>query len=155
MIEQLGTNKNQKTSKTWNTVGYSVSNTQKPSTFPLRECNNCIWVLVVQHVAKISETSKVLKLKNSNLSSTSFSTPFLINQKNPEAIASSTSSLIWGLKEFTTVVESLTRPWSCFEATPGVQVSTPTVKSFWVSGVSSSWVFYGMQRCASNHPVHL
>ena len=37
-----------------------------------------------------------------------------------EAIASSTSSPIWGLKEFTTMVESPTRPWcslSCFEAT--------------------------------------
>ena len=77
----------------------------------------------------IWETSKVLKLKNSNLSSTSFSTPFLTCQKcptmspHPEAVASSTSSLIWELKEFTTVVESPTRPWSslnCFEATPSI-----------------------------------
>ena len=48
-------NKNQKTSMTWNTVRYSVSNKQKPSTIPSRECNNCIWASVVQHVAKISE----------------------------------------------------------------------------------------------------
>ena len=44
-----------------------------------------------------------------------------------EAIASLTSSLISGLKEFTTVVESPTRPWSsrsCFEATPSIQVFT-------------------------------
>ena len=77
-------------------------------------------------------TSTVLKLKNSNLSLASFSTPFLTSQKcqtmspHQEAIASSTSSLIWGLKEFTTVVESPTRPWnslSCFEATPSIQVS--------------------------------
>ena len=56
-----------------------------------------------------------------------FSTPFLISQKCPtmsphqETKASSASSLIWGLKEFTTMVESPTRPWSsliCFEATP-------------------------------------
>ena len=43
-----------------------------------------------------------------------------------KAIASSTSSLIWGLKEFTTMVESPTRPWSslsCFEATPSIQVT--------------------------------
>ena len=75
---------------------------------------------------------KSVKLKNSNLSSTSFSTPFLISQKcstmspHHEAIASSTSPLIWGLKEFTTMVESPTRPWSslsCFEATPSIQVS--------------------------------
>ena len=72
--------KNQKTSKAWNTVRYSVSK-QKPSTTPSRECNNCIWVSVVQLVAKISETSKVLKLKNSNLSSTSLATPFRISQK--------------------------------------------------------------------------
>ena len=42
-----------------------------------------------------------------------------------EAIASSTSSLIWGLKEFTDVVESPTRPWSsliCVETTPSIQV---------------------------------
>ena len=80
----------------------------------------------------IWETSKVLKLKNSNWSSTSFSTAFLISQKCPtmsphqEAIASSTSSLIWGLKQFTTMVESPTRPWSslsCFESTPSIQVS--------------------------------
>ena len=48
-------NKKQKTSKTWNTVRYSVSNKQKPNTIPSRECNNCIWALVVQLVAKISE----------------------------------------------------------------------------------------------------
>ena len=48
-------NKNQKTSKTWNTVRYSVSNKQKPSIIPSRECNNCILASVVQLVAKISE----------------------------------------------------------------------------------------------------
>ena len=37
--------------------------------------------------------------------------------------------LIWGLKEFTTMVKSPTRPWSslsCFEATPSIQVSKYT-----------------------------
>ena len=48
-------NKNQNISKTWNTVCYSVSNKQKPSTIHSRECNNCIWASVVQLVAKISE----------------------------------------------------------------------------------------------------
>ena len=47
-------NKNQKTSKTWNTVRYLVSNKQKPSTIPSRECNNCIWA----SVAKISESHR-------------------------------------------------------------------------------------------------
>ena len=44
-----------------------------------------------------------------------------------EATASSTSSLILGLKEFTKVVESPTRPWSslsCFETTPSIQASS-------------------------------
>ena len=80
----------------------------------------------------IGETSKVLKLKNSNLSSTNFWSSFLISQKcqtmspHQEGTASSTNSLIWGLKEFTEVVESPTRPWSsliCFETTPSIQVS--------------------------------
>ena len=79
----------------------------------------------------IWETSKVLKLKISNLSSMIFWSAFLISQKCPtmsphqKAIASSTSSLIWGLKEFSKVVESLTRPCSslsCCETTPSIQV---------------------------------
>ena len=48
-------NKKQIISKTWNTVRYSVSNKQKPSTIPSRKCNNCIWASFVQLVAKISE----------------------------------------------------------------------------------------------------
>ena len=43
-----------------------------------------------------------------------------------ETLASSTSNLIWGLKEFTKVVVSLTRPrssLSCFETTESIQVS--------------------------------
>ena len=55
-----------------------------------------------------------------------------MNQKCPtmsphlEAIASSTSSLIRGLKECTKVVESPTLPWSSlsyFETTQSIQVS--------------------------------
>ena len=77
----------------------------------------------------IWETSKVLKLKNSNLSSTNFWSSFLMSPKmspHKEATAYSTSSLIWGLKEFTKVVESQTRPWdwsslSCLETTPSIQ----------------------------------
>ena len=48
-------NKSQKTSKTWNTVSYSLSNKQKPSIIPSRKCYNCIWASVVQLVAKISQ----------------------------------------------------------------------------------------------------
>ena len=43
-----------------------------------------------------------------------------------EATASSTSSFIWWVKQFTEMVESQTRPWSslsCFETTPSIQVS--------------------------------
>ena len=47
-------NKNQKTPKTWNTVHYSVSNKQKPSTIPSRKCNNYIGASFVQFIAKIS-----------------------------------------------------------------------------------------------------
>ena len=31
--------------------------------------------------------------------------------------------------------------------------NTITFKSFWMSGVGSSWAFHGRQRCASNHTV--
>ena len=48
-------NRTLKTSKTWNSVRYSVSNKQKPSTIPPRKCNNCIWASAVQLVVKISE----------------------------------------------------------------------------------------------------
>ena len=98
---------------------------------PSRKCNNCIWASFVQLVAKIPETSKVLKLKISNLSSTNFWSSFLMSQQcqtmspHQEATASETSSLIWGLKEFTEVVGSLTRPWislSCFKTTPSIKV---------------------------------
>ena len=119
--------------KTWNTVRYSVSNKHKSSTIPSRECNNCICMglVCITHCQNIWETSKVLKLKNSNLSSTNFWSSFT-SQKCPtmsphqEATAPSTSWLIWGLKEFTEVVESPTRPWSSLswsEATPSIQLS--------------------------------
>ena len=57
----IGHNKNQKTSKIWNTVRYSVSNKQKPSTIPSRDSNNCIWASVVQLVAEISERHRKCK----------------------------------------------------------------------------------------------
>ena len=34
-------------------------------------------------------------------------------------------------------------------------LNTYTVLGFWASGVGLSWAFYGMQRCASNHPIRL
>ena len=55
MVYNGARNKKQKTPKTWNTVRYSVSNKQKPSTIPSIKCDNCIWVSVVQLFAKISE----------------------------------------------------------------------------------------------------
>ena len=123
-------NKNQKTPKTWNAVSYSVSNKQKPSTIPSRKCNNCIWAPLYNSLSKYL-ISKVLRLKISNFISTNFWRSLLMSQKCPtmsphqEATASSTSSLIWGLKEFTEVVESPTRPWSnvrWFETTPSIQL---------------------------------
>ena len=56
-------NKNQITSKTWNTVRYPVPNKQKPSTIPSRECNNCIWVSVVQLYLRDIESVKAEKFK--------------------------------------------------------------------------------------------
>ena len=123
--------KYQKTSKTYGTQCVIQYPTNRNPAQSLQEnaITNCLGCTT--RCQNIWETSKVLKLKNSNLSSTSFSTPFLISQRCPtmlphqEAIASSTSSLIWGLKEFTTMVESPTRPWSSlnsFEATPSIQV---------------------------------
>ena len=47
--------KTKKTSKTWNTVCYSVPDKQTPSAIPSSKRNNCIWASVVQLVAKISE----------------------------------------------------------------------------------------------------
>ena len=52
MLPHSRATKNQTTSKTWNTVCYSVSNKQKPSTIPSRECKNCIWASVVQLIEK-------------------------------------------------------------------------------------------------------
>ena len=80
-----------------------------------------------------------VKLKNSNLSSTSFWSSFLISQKCPTMFTASGSNSILDqlthlrLKEFTKVVESPTRPWSslsCFEATPSIQVSKHITKKY-------------------------
>ena len=51
-------NINQKASKTWNKVCYSVPNKQKPSTIPRKKCNDCVWVSVVQLVAKVLKAEK-------------------------------------------------------------------------------------------------
>ena len=63
---QNGTqNRKEKSSKTWNTVRYSVSNKYKPRTIPSRKLSNCDWASVVQLVAKISQRHrKWKKLKN-------------------------------------------------------------------------------------------
>ena len=71
---------------------YSVSNKQKPSTILSRECNNCIWASVVQLVAKISETLKVLKLKN--LSLTKFLELIPDQPKMPNYVTTSGSNSI-------------------------------------------------------------
>ena len=44
-------NINKKPSKTWLTMCYRVSNKQKLSTIPARECNDCIWASLVQLVS--------------------------------------------------------------------------------------------------------
>ena len=125
-------NKNQKTPKTRNTVRYSVSNKQKPSTIPSRKCNNCIWASVVQLGEKNLRDIESVKIEKFKFELDKLKSWFLMSQKCPtmsshqEATASSTSSLILGLKEFTYVLESPTRPWSslsCFETTPSIQVS--------------------------------
>ena len=97
---------------------------------------NTIYMFCLYHFSLKSIIKKIiyrvtipLKEKNSNLVSTNVWSSFLMSQKSPtmsqqqEATASSTSSLIWGLKEFTKVVESPTRPrssLSCFETTPSI-----------------------------------
>ena len=126
-------NKNQKTPKTCNTVRYSVSNKQKPSTIPSIQSNNCVWASVVQLVAKISETSKVLKLKNLNLSSTNFWSLFLMGQKCPTMSphASGSNSILdqlthlraQGIYQSSGVPDSAMEQFSCFETTPSFQVS--------------------------------
>ena len=121
-------NKNQKTSKTWMTMCYSVPDKQKPSTFHSRKCNKCIWALVIQLIAKISAscqnilTQNVFKLKNSNKLD-KFLELFPDEPKMPNYVTAAGSNSILGqlshlgLKGFTKVVESLTRPHSslsCF-----------------------------------------
>ena len=135
-------NKNQKSPKTGNTAQVSIQQTETQHN-PLKKMQWLYLGLVCTiRCENILETSKVLKLKNSYLSSTNFCSSFLMSQKCPtmsphqSATASSTSSLTWGLKEFTKVVESQTRPWSslsCFKTTPSIQV-------YWLSGVVCWWL---------------
>ena len=107
-------NRNQKISKTWNTVCYGVPNKQKPSTIPSRKCNNCVWESAVQHVAKIYERYQRVKTEKLKFVRDKFYCSFLSCPKCPtmsllqETSAFSTSNLILGLKEFTKVVESPT-----------------------------------------------
>ena len=60
---QWGTNKNQKSPKTRNTVRYSVSNKQKPSTIPSRECNNCIWPRLYNSLPKYLRDIESVKIE--------------------------------------------------------------------------------------------
>ena len=125
-------NENQNTSKTWNTVCYSVSNKQKPSTIPSRKCLN----LTVFRPRSYNSLPKYLRDIESvrtkkfkfgldkflELIPDELKVPTQLHiSPHQEATASSTSSLIWWLKELTKVVESPTRPrssLSCFENTP-------------------------------------
>ena len=109
-----------------------------------------MWPRLNNSLPKYQSLSKVLKLKNSNLSWTNFWSSFLMSQNCPtislhqEAIASSTSSLIWGLKEFTEVVESPTRPWnslSCFETSPSIQVSIKVLQDLWLIIILNNFAY--------------
>ena len=122
------------TSKTWNTVCYSVSNKQKPSTIPSIKYNNSIWALVVQLVAKISkdivsvqtekfkfELNKFLELIHCRAQNAKLCHRSRKQHHHRPAISSLGSrNLPWCM------VESLTRSWSrlsCCETTQSIQVS--------------------------------
>ena len=57
-------NKNQKTSKTWNTVRYSVSNKQKLSTIPSRKCNNLFGPRLYNSLPKYLRDIESVKTEN-------------------------------------------------------------------------------------------
>ena len=123
-------NKNQKTSKTWNTVRYSVSNKEKPST-PLQENAITVFGPRFYNSSNYMKGIESVKTEKFKFELDKFLDLISDDQKCPtmsphqEAIASSTSSLIWGLKEFTKVVDSPTLPWSslsCFETTSSIRV---------------------------------
>ena len=88
-----------------------------------------------------------------------FWSSFLISQKCPtmsphqEATASSTSSHIWGLKEFTKVVESPIRPRSShsrFDTTPSIQV----LNHFFSRNCNFGFPFsYFDLQCSCNKPI--
>ena len=100
--------KKTKTSKLRETVRYSVSNKQKPSTVPSRICNNCVLATFVQLVGKISDRHRKcwnhkIQIWAWQISRTNSwwakKCPTMPPQQ--ETTASSTSCIILGLKEFT------------------------------------------------------
>ena len=83
---------------------YSVSNKQKPSTIPSRKCNNCIRASFVQFVAKISERHRKCYYWKIQICARQIFGAHSWRAKTAQLChPSSTSSLIWGLKEFTEV----------------------------------------------------
>ena len=87
-------NKNQKTSKTWNTVRYSVSNNQKPITITSRKCNNCICDSVVQLVAKYLRDIKSVKTEKFNFELDKFLELIPDEPKMPHSVTASGSNSI-------------------------------------------------------------
>ena len=126
-------NKNQKTSKKWNTVHYSVSNKQKPSTIPSRKFNNCNWVLVVQHMPKYLKDIESIKTEKFKFKLNKFlelipDEPKMSNNDTASGSNNILDQLIHlRAQGIYKVVESPTRPrsgHSCFETTPSIHAST-------------------------------
>ena len=116
---------------------------QKPSTIPSINCNNCAWASLVQLVAKISETSKALKLKNSNLSSKFFLELIPDESKMQNYVTASRSNSILdhlshskgqGIYQGGGVPDSSKEQAKCFKTTPSI---------------SSKYLIEGRQNCLS------
>ena len=127
-------NKNQKTPKTWNTVRFPTNRNPAQS---LQE--NAITVFgprLYNSLPKYLKDIKSVKTEKFKFELDKFLKLSPDQPKIPNYVTASgdiidqltsTSSLIWGLKEFTEVVESPNRPWislSCFETTPSIQVTS-------------------------------
>ena len=87
-------NKNQKTSKTWNTVCYSVSNKQKTSTIPSRECNQCIWPRLYNSLPKYLSDIESVKTEKFKFELDKFLETIPDQQKMPNYVTASGSNNI-------------------------------------------------------------
>ena len=73
---------------------YSVSNNQKPSTIPSRECNNCIWASVVQLVAKYLRDIDSVKIEKFKFELDKFLDTIPDQPKMPNYVTASGSNSI-------------------------------------------------------------